>query len=151
MSKCNLVCYAALAFVLTGVSAFSQSECPIEITDADGSIANIVVAVFRNNSNKQVQAVKFTAQFFNAVDEPSGMEALTINPMKPFKPGMSLDVLGKVALFSRDPHSRFVLWIDRIKFTDETYWNDNGSHQCKRVSEQWISEKDRKKRRKESQ
>lgn len=124
---------------LCGVSN-CQTACPIQIEKAEylkGASSGVAAYLtnssanyrltYKNASDKEVAAVRFGIQYYDAVDSPTFQSKVTAD--EKVKPGKSKRVVG--AAWLGNAQTRLAAYVDRVKFRDGTYWNDDGSQSCK--------------------
>jgi hypothetical protein len=130
--------------VMAGL-AFGQQPCPVEITKIDtsnGFAAHLSAAVnnlgpsrgyftiaFANKSEKIVATVRFGVGYLNSMRELSNVEMVTTAETK-LKPGKSSAVVGPNGYITAGAKAKSAGWVEKILFSDGTYWNDDGSRSC---------------------
>jgi hypothetical protein len=131
---------AIAAFLSTALFAQSApatpSGCPVEILEANPQYHQYTsVAVrtylqirFRNVSGKEIRALKFGALFFNDLDEPTASYTSYIDS-NPIKADDKRDKTGLWNQYS-DIVAKADAYLIKVKFTDGTFWEDNGSYRC---------------------
>lgn len=123
----------------------TPATCPIQITQidqpqgfkaktlagltTDGPHVGVESAViaYRNNSSKIITAVRFESRYLN----PMGEYSISINqdtPKLKLKPGKAGRLL--IQLPRSNPDSTVDAWVQKIAFSDGSYWQDDGSRSC---------------------
>ena len=85
---------------------------------------------YKNASDKEVAAVRFGIQYYDAVDSPTFQSKVTAD--EKVKPGKSKRVIG--AAWLGNAQTRLAAYVDRVKFRDGTYWNDDGFKVARRAT-----------------
>lgn len=125
--------------------ASTKQTCPIQLTkvkyagmgvsilagmaqDLTGIRADMPIAQvqYTNQSDIEVAGIRFNIQYFDAVDSPIYDQSIVVQ--KKLKPGKSFGALAQAWLGT--PNTRLLAYVERVKFKDNTIWNDDGSHSC---------------------
>jgi hypothetical protein len=129
----------------TAIPSSPPQPCPVEIKKIDtanGFKANLAggllygpnvhphyqMLTYMNASTKDVVSVRFKVEFLNALREVS--EVVVFEPEKEskLKPGKAASLVR--ATYLTPEGAKASGWVEKILFSDGTYWNDDGSHSC---------------------
>jgi hypothetical protein len=89
-----------------------------------------------NNSNKPIKAVESVVVYSNVMGNQSTHETLVSQNTKPIKPGHEeKSYFMDRSLQSANGLGDVTVYVERIRFLDNTFWQDNGSHSCKLTSQ----------------
>ena len=83
-----------------------------------------------NESNREVEAVRFRVQFFDATDSPTSWQEFVVS--KKLKPGKHTGTMNN-APFGVE-NTRLEAYVNRVKFKDGSIWDDDGSKSCRAKS-----------------
>lgn len=122
-------------------SAGATTGCPVEILEVDphhfvdtsedpwGFALRIK---YRNLSDKQIVAEKFAANFFNALHEKKE-SAWSYTSDQKIKPAETKNASWGDGIYVNEIGMRIgvEVWPVKVMFADETFWEDDGSMQCK--------------------
>ena len=109
----------------------SEFERAVEKAQNGGHDPHYLDVRMRNGSNKSVRAIEAFAVYANAMgDEGEQVTLLTQND-KAIKPG------GEYKSYAVDTQTRssngigdVTVYVSRVRYEDNTFWQDNGSHSC---------------------
>jgi hypothetical protein len=122
-------------------AAGATTGCPVEILEVDphhfvdtsedpwGFALRIK---YRNLSEKQIVAEKFAANFFNALHEKKE-SAWSYTSDQKIKPAETKNASWSDGIYVNEIGMRIgaEVWPVKVMFADETFWEDDGSMQCK--------------------
>jgi hypothetical protein len=130
------------ALILASVKMQAQQSCPVQPTVVryagagmkalaamgTGPNSNTMFEfAYQNESNREVEAVRFRVQFFDATDSPTSWQEFVSS--KKLKPGKHTGTMNN-APFGFE-NTRLEAYVNRIKFKDGSIWNDDGSKSCR--------------------
>ena len=122
-------------------SASATSGCPIEILEvnphsyvdtSEDPWGWALKIKYRNLTSKQIVAEKFAANFFNALHEKK-QSAWNYTGDQKIKPGETKNASWGDGVYVNEIGMRIgaEVWPVKMMFADETFWEDDGSMQCK--------------------
>lgn len=124
---------SGLSFGHALVDALTTSELQRQIDSAQngGAGKNYLDVRLRNDSQKAVKAFEYTAVYSNNMGDETTSGTYVSQNTQPIKPG----ALTKAYTMDRAERSQtgngdVKVYISRIRFDDDTMWEDNGSHSC---------------------
>jgi hypothetical protein len=84
-----------------------------------------------NESGKEIKAIESGTEYIDVMGDRSVGSLLVSQNSKPIKPGethrgYSEDVIDRLV----NGKGEVTVWVSRIRFIDDTFWSDNGSHSC---------------------
>lgn len=141
---------AVLVSVLTMAAALA-AQCPVEIrklTEAPvGSMNKTTFAAaiignpnvghvgiyYQNQSDKDVLTVRFGLGYVNTMRELSYVEFVDTQEHR-VKPGKSFGLLASTGNWNLGDQTKHVAWVEKVMFSDGTFWNDDGSKSCATAS-----------------
>jgi hypothetical protein len=139
VQQCPIVITKVSSGVSVGhalVDALTTSELQRQVdqTIHGGQPKHYVDMRVRNTTEKPVVAFEFSAVYSNKMgDETTSATYVSQNPHA-IKPGED----SKFSAMDRDERSQngagdLKLYVSRVRFTDGTFWDDNGSRSCSRA------------------
>ena len=85
----------------------------------------------RNNGQKPIRAIESVVVYKNVMGDETVRDTLTSQNTKPIKPGEELkSYFMDRGLQSSNGVGDVTVYVQRVRFTDDTLWVDNGSHSC---------------------
>jgi hypothetical protein len=132
---------AIASSVSTPQSTSATSGCPIEILEvnphhfvdtSEDPWGFALKIKYRNLSDKQIVAEKFAANFFNALHEKKE-SAWDYTSDQKIKPAETKNASWGDGIYVNEIGMRIgaEVWPVKVMFADETFWQDDGSMQCK--------------------
>ncbi len=114
----------------------SEFERQLDTTTHGGKGKHYLDMRMRNVGTKNIRAVESTVIYSNAMGDETSRDTLVTQNNKPIKPGQELkSYFMDRSVQSSNGRGDVVIYIQRVRFEDNTYWQDNGSHSCKLTSE----------------
>jgi hypothetical protein len=124
---------SGLSFGHALVDALTTSELQRQIDTAQngGAGKNYLDVRLRNDSQKAIKAFEYAAVYRNTMGDEMASGTYVSQNTQPIKPGS----LTKAYTMDRAERSQtgngdVKVYISRIRFDDDTMWEDNGSHSC---------------------
>jgi hypothetical protein len=109
----------------------SEFQRQLDETTHEGRQKHYLDTRMRNNSPKRIRAIESVAVYSNLMGEESVQDALVSQNTKPIKPGEECkSYFMDRSLQSADGRGEVAVYVQRIRFEDGTFWQDNGSHPC---------------------
>jgi hypothetical protein len=114
----------------------SEFERQLDKTTHEGRDKHYLDMRMRNNSLKRIRAIESVALYSNVMGDESIQDALVSQNTKPIKPGEEYkSYFMDRSLQSANGKGEVTVYIQRIRFEDGTFWQDNGSHSCALISQ----------------
>jgi hypothetical protein len=89
-----------------------------------------------NKSAKPIRAIESVVVYSNVMGAESTHETLVSQNQKPIKPGQEYkSYFMDRSLQSANGLGDVTVYVEKIRFSDDTFWQDNGSHSCKLTSQ----------------
>jgi hypothetical protein len=89
-----------------------------------------------NKSDKPIRAIESVVVYSNVMGAESTHETLVSQNKKPVKPGQEhKSYFMDRSLQSANGLGDVTVYVEKIRFSDNTFWQDNGSHSCKLTSQ----------------
>ncbi|WP_157082654.1 hypothetical protein [Sphingomonas asaccharolytica] len=124
---------SGLGFGHALVDALTSSELEPQIDSAQngGAGKNYLDVRLHNDGQKSIKAFEYTAVYRNSMGDETTSPTYLSQNTQPIKPG----ALYKAYAMDRVERSQngvgdVKVYISRIRFDDDTMWEDNGSHSC---------------------
>ena len=132
----------AAVFILSAVVAVeSQQTCPVQIEKiGNGAKAGMMAGLlgagplghpleirYANRSDKPVAAIRFGVGYLNSMHELSYVGTVDTKDSHLLKPGKSYGVVSS-EIFGTE--KKPMAWVEKVRFSDDTYWSDDGSRSC---------------------
>ena len=109
----------------------SQFERAVEKANHAGHDAHYLDTRMKNNSRKSVKAIEAFVVYADKMGDPGARETILSQNDKDIPPG------GEYKGYAVDTAERWAngrgevtVFINRVRFEDDTMWQDNGSHSC---------------------
>jgi hypothetical protein len=109
----------------------SEFERAVEKANNGGHDPHYLDVRMRNGSDKPVRAIEAFAVYANAMGDEGERTSLLTQNDKAIKPG------GEYKCYSVDTSARssngkgdVTVYVSRVRYEDNTFWQDNGSHSC---------------------
>jgi len=114
----------------------SEFERQLDQTTHEGRAKHYLDMRMHNNSMKPIRAIESVAVYSNVMGDESIHDALVSQNTKPIKPGEEYkSYFMDRSLQSANGKGEVTVYIQRIRFEDGTFWQDNGSHSCALISQ----------------
>lgn len=124
---------SGLSFGHALVDALTTSEFERQIDSAQngGAGKNYLDVRLRNDSQKAIRAFEYAAVYRNNMGDETASGTYVSQNTQPIKP----DTLTRAYTMDRAARSQtgagdVKVYVSRIRFDDDTMWEDNGSHSC---------------------
>lgn len=109
----------------------SQFERDMDRARHGGHEAHYLDIRMRNNGQQPIKAIEAFAVYFDKMGDPGARETILSQNDKDIPPG------GEYKGYMVDTMDRWrngkgdvTVYVNRVRFGDNTYWQDNGSHSC---------------------
>lgn len=123
---------SVLHFLLDTLTT-SEFQQQLDETLHDGHQKHYLDMRMRNDSDKLVAAFEMTAVYANKMGDESGSSTFVSQNSGPLKPGSEYTASAMDrSEWTQNGSGEVKLFISRVRFTDNTYWQDDGSHSCAR-------------------
>jgi len=109
----------------------SEFQRQLDQTAHGGHSKHYLDMRMRNNSSKPIAAIESVVVYANKMGDETMRDTLVSQNTKPIKPGeehksYAMDRAERTQNGTGD----VILYISRVRFEDNTFWQDNGSHSC---------------------
>jgi len=109
----------------------SEFQRQLDTTTHGGHDKHYLDMRMRNNSSKSIAAIESVVVYANKMGDETTRDTLISQNTKPIKPGdehksYSMDRTER----TQNGAGQVTLYISRVRFEDNTFWQDNGSHSC---------------------
>jgi hypothetical protein len=109
----------------------SEFQRQLDQTAHGGNSKHYLDMRMRNNSSKPIAAIESVVIYTNKMGDETTRDTLVSQNPKPIKPGeehksYSMDRSEKM----QNGVGNVILFVSRVRFEDNTFWQDNGSHSC---------------------
>ena len=109
----------------------SEFQRQLDQTTHGGHSKHYLDMRMRNNSSKPIAAIESVVVYANKMGDETMRDTLVSQNTKPIKPGeehksYAMDRAERTQNGTGD----VILYISRVRFEDNTFWQDNGSHSC---------------------
>jgi hypothetical protein len=85
----------------------------------------------KNISTKLITAIESVASYVNVMGDPSASTTFTTQNSKPIKPGQeNRSYTMDREMLAANGKGQVIVYVQRVRFEDGTFWTDNGSHSC---------------------
>jgi hypothetical protein len=115
------------------VNALTTSELQRQIDQAthEGSEKHYLDMRIRNASQKPIAAIESVVIYSDRMGDESLRNTLVSQNDKPINPGQetTMSAMDRDAS-TQNGMGQVVLYVSRVRFVDNTFWIDNGSHSC---------------------
>lgn len=136
----NASCPAAVAKVSTGTNfghmlaealTTSEFQRQLDETSHGGAGKHYLDVQLRNDSGKPIRAVEFAAVYADTMGDPSTSATFVSQNTKPIPAGgvFKASAMDR-ALTMQSGIGDVTVFVSRVRFNDDTFWSDNGSHSC---------------------
>jgi hypothetical protein len=113
----------------------SEFERQLDKTAHGGKEKHYLDMRMQNNSSKPVRAIESTVVYANAMGDTSVKDSLISQNKSAINPGGEYkSFFMDRSLQSANGRGDVTVYISRIRFEDNTFWQDNGSHSCSLTS-----------------
>jgi hypothetical protein len=122
---------SGLGHALVEALTTSQLERQLDSTMNGGQSKTYLDLVARNASDRNVSAFEFTAVYLNAMGDVSGSYTFISQNTKYLKPGEQYKGYSMNRNeFMQNGTGQIKIFINRVRFSDKSFWQDNGSQSC---------------------
>ncbi len=109
----------------------SEFQRQLDQTTHGGQSKHYLDMRLRNNSSKHIAGIESVVIYRNKMGDETTRDTLVSQNTKPIKPGeehksYAMDRSERV----QNGAGNLTLYISRVRFEDNTFWQDNGSHSC---------------------
>jgi hypothetical protein len=109
----------------------SEFQRQLDQTAHGGHSKHYLDMRMRNNSSKPIAAIESVVVYTDKMGDETTRDTLVSQNTKPIKPGeehksYSMDRSERV----QNGTGNVTLYISRVRFEDNTFWQDNGTHSC---------------------
>jgi hypothetical protein len=109
----------------------SEFERQLDRTAHGGKEKHYLDMRVQNNSQKTIRAIESVVAYSNVMGDESLHDTLLSQNKKPIKPGDEYkSYFMDRSLQSANGRGDVTVYDSRVRFDDNTYWQDNGSHSC---------------------
>jgi len=110
----------------------SEYERQTDKVTHDGQEKHYLDMRILNKSAKPIRAIQSVVVYSNVMGAESTHETLVSQNTKPIKPGEEdKSYTMDRSLQSANGLGDVTVYVEKIRFSDDTFWQDNGSHSCK--------------------
>lgn len=121
---------------LAGTLTTSEYERQTDKATHEGQEKHYLDMRMLNNSDKPIRAIESVVVYSNKMGDESTHETVVSQNTKPIKPGQGYkSYLMDRSLQSANGLGDVTVYIQKIRFSNDTFWQDNGSHSCKLTSQ----------------
>jgi hypothetical protein len=109
----------------------SEFQRQLDQTEHGGHSKHYLDMRMRNSSSKPIAAIESVVVYSNKMGDETTHDTLLSQNTKPIKPGEELKSYSMDRSEStQNGTGNVTLYIGRVRFEDNTFWQDNGSHSC---------------------
>ncbi|HEY3768900.1 MAG TPA: hypothetical protein VGN44_09515 [Candidatus Angelobacter sp.] len=109
----------------------SEFQRQLDQTEHGGHAKHYLDMRMRNSSSKPIAAIESVVVYSNKMGDETTHDTLLSQNTKPIKPGEELKSYSMDRSEStQNGTGNVTLYIGRVRFEDNSFWQDNGSHSC---------------------
>ena len=113
----------------------SEFERDVDKASHGGKAKHYLDMRERNNTQKEIKAIENVVVYANVMGDESLRDTLLSQNTKPIKPGEELkSYFMDRSLQTANGNGDVTVYVQRVRFVDDTFWQDNGSHSCAMTS-----------------
>jgi hypothetical protein len=113
----------------------SEFERQLDKTTHGGKEKHYLDMRMQNNSSKPIRAIESVVVYANVMGDESLRDTLLSQNKNPIKPGDEhKSYFMDRSLQSANGRGDVTVYVSRVRFEDNTFWQDNGSHSCSLTS-----------------